>query len=61
MEDGHFIDDPLVVVSIKPDFSGLGLSKKVGDKDIDKIQAAREEATVWPLSEREKEIIKGLK
>ena len=33
MEDGHFIDDPLVVVSIKPDFSGMGLSKKVGDKD----------------------------
>ena len=33
MEDGHFIDDPLVVASIKPDFSGLGLSKKVGDKE----------------------------
>lgn len=28
MEDGHFIDDPLYVVSVKPDFSGLGLSIK---------------------------------
>ena len=33
MEDGHFIDDPLAVVGVKPDFSGLGLSKKVCDKD----------------------------
>ena len=25
MEDGHFIDDPLYVVGVKPDFSGLGM------------------------------------
>ena len=25
MYDGHFIDDPLHVVNIKPDFSGLGM------------------------------------
>ncbi len=29
MEDGHFIDDPLHVGSVKPDFSGIGLSKKL--------------------------------
>jgi hypothetical protein len=29
MEDGHFIDDPLDVVGVKPDFSGMGLSKKI--------------------------------
>ena len=28
MEDGHFIDDPLYVVGVKPDFSGMGLKKK---------------------------------
>ena len=28
MADGHFIDDPLVVVGVKPDFSGIGLNKK---------------------------------
>ena len=27
MEDGHFIDDPLYVASVKPDFSGIGLNK----------------------------------
>lgn len=25
MEDGHFIDDPLMVVNVKPDFEGLGI------------------------------------
>ena len=29
MEDGHFIDDPLAVVGVEPDFSGMGLSKKI--------------------------------
>jgi hypothetical protein len=29
MEDGHFIDDPLYVVGVKPDFSGMGLRKKI--------------------------------
>jgi hypothetical protein len=24
-DDGHFIDDPLMVVNTKPDFEGLGL------------------------------------
>jgi hypothetical protein len=24
-DDGHYIDDPLVVVNAKPDFSGMGL------------------------------------
>ena len=28
MEDGHFIDDPLAVVGVKPDFSGMGLKNK---------------------------------
>ena len=28
MDDGHFIDDPLLVVGVKPDFSDLGLKKK---------------------------------
>lgn len=27
MEDGHFIDDPLAVVGVKPDFSGIGLNQ----------------------------------
>jgi hypothetical protein len=35
--------------------------KKVEKEKQLKEQAAREEATVWPLSDREKEIIKGLK
>ncbi len=26
--EGHMIDDPLAVVGVKPDFSGMGLSKK---------------------------------
>ena len=25
MNDGHFIDDPLYVVNVEPDFSGLGM------------------------------------
>lgn len=24
-EDGHFIDDPLYIVNVKPDFSGIGI------------------------------------
>ena len=24
-EDGHFIDDPLCIVNVKPDFSGMGI------------------------------------
>ena len=28
MDDGHFIDDPLMVVGVKPDFTNLGLEKK---------------------------------
>ena len=24
-EDGHFIDDPLYIVNVKPDFSGMGI------------------------------------
>ena len=27
--EGHWIDDPLTVVGVKPDFSGMGLSKKI--------------------------------
>jgi hypothetical protein len=30
MDDGHFIDDPLLVAGVKPDFSGMGLKKKPG-------------------------------
>ena len=28
MEDGHFIDDPLAVVGVKPDFSDIGMKKR---------------------------------
>lgn len=28
MDDGHIIDDPLMVVGVKPDFTNLGLEKK---------------------------------
>jgi hypothetical protein len=24
-DDGHFIDDPLMIVNVKPDFSGMGI------------------------------------
>ena len=27
-DDGHFIDDPLMIANCKPDFSGLGLERK---------------------------------
>ena len=27
-DDRHFIDDPLMVVNAKPDFSGLGIEPK---------------------------------
>ena len=39
MYDGHFIDDPLHVVNVKPDFSGLGMEpnkKKVTMTDEQK-------------------------
>ena len=29
MDDGHIIDDPLMVVGVKPDFTNLGLEKKL--------------------------------
>lgn len=28
MEEGHFIDDPMEVVSVKPDFSDIGMKNK---------------------------------
>lgn len=45
MYDGHFIDDPLHVVNVKPDFSGLGMEPIHNNKGTmtDKhLQAQRE-------------------
>ena len=35
MEDGHFIDDPLMVVNVKPDFEGLGMEPEKQHPDYD--------------------------
>ena len=45
MYDGHFIDDPLHVVNVKPDFSGLGLEpihKNKGTMTEEQKQATRD-------------------
>ena len=33
MYDGHFIDDPLYVVNVKPDFSGIGMEPIYKNKE----------------------------
>ena len=43
MEDGHFIDDPLVVVDAKPDFSGIGLKNKPENPLKVTIQVSKED------------------
>jgi len=40
MNDGHFIDDPLMVVNTKPDFSGIGLKKHLTDEQKNKLYKA---------------------
>ena len=32
-DDGHFIDDPLVIVNAKPDFEGLGMEPIYNDNE----------------------------
>ena len=34
MEDGHFIDDPLMIVNAKPDFEGLGIEPIPNDNEF---------------------------
>lgn len=41
MNDGHFIDDPLNVVNVTPDFSGLGM------EPIHKNKGTMEEIDKW--------------
>ena len=33
-DDGHFIDDPLTVVNVKPDFEGLGMEPIHNDNEL---------------------------
>ena len=36
-EDGHFIDDPVVVVNTRPSFSGIGLNRTLSDEEIERM------------------------
>lgn len=35
-DDGHYIDDPLMVVNAKPDFEGLGIPPIKNQGDLEK-------------------------
>ena len=34
MEDGHLIDDPLMIVNAKPDFEGLGMEPNHNENEL---------------------------
>ena len=36
-DDGHFIDDPLMVVNAKPDFEGLGMEPIHNDNELHEL------------------------
>ena len=47
MDDGHFIDDPLLVVGVKPDFSDLGLKKKPNAEQYAPLYEEPEDARLF--------------
>ena len=60
MEDGHFIDDPLMVVNVKPDFEGLGMEpEKQHPNKYEDVRLSEQELTdmsllfkgVWEVEE----------
>ena len=50
-EDGHFIDDPIDVFGVKPDFEGMGVQQEIGirlsDEEYNKLLEAMDYGAEW--------------